>query len=1002
MRWRVIGSDENRRGAKVANRAEAVARDRHALLGLTSTAELDEGTCVPKDEGRGGPKMSASPPAKVAAAVSGLQRANLDAVFELEGKLRARAATYDQLFNAWKTLSETAQSSNLELGQNPPADLKSATAGLEQVAPRAGPTVNTLLDSGQDRRTPTPRSRQTDLQTGDDLSRRLAAIRAYEERLLHLEGLIKELSGRLQSAEDNTRRLQDSRPPSIRENVLEQARFILALAAAGAAVAAVPALGAAGALSEIAAKLLPGRLQPSLPIQHPATATIIILNFQGEELLRRNLPSVLTAVARTGRPHEILVVDNGSTDRSVALLREEFPEVRVLALDRNYFFSAGNNAGVRFAANDLIVLLNNDMRVEPDFLEPLLQPFEGRNDIFAVSSQIFFADRSRRQEESGLTAGRFVHGSLQLTHLPVPSGSQELLPILWAGGGSCAIDRRKYLELGGLDILFDPFYCEDTDLSLRAWQHGWKVLFAPASRVHHEHRATSKRLFGEAFVNETFRRNVFLFHWVNLRDPKMLAAHLWNLPEIVHQQVRQHGWSGVRSFAKALTRAPRAFARRLRVRSPGPSDAEILDFTASVDPNAPARPPKLLQSSRNLRMVVVTPYQFHPPTHGGAVFTHNLVRGLARRGHEISVVGFVDTEAELAASQGLKEFCAEVHLQIRAATPGNSDPLGLTPRMVEEFDQPVLHRVLDQVVARLDPDVVHTEYTQMAPYGKPSLRRVNSITEVDLSFVSAYRRALNDPTLRGKINSYSEYLRLFHYELTILARFDLIFMVNQREGELLSAYSGGNLQVARAPFGGLDISRFDGLVRTPSTNTILFVGYFRHPPNVDAVLHFARDILPRIHREFPSAEFVIVGAGAPSEILQLAADPRIRVMGFVEDLLPLYASAAALVSPIRFGAGVRVKLLEAFAARIPVVATNLAAEGLSVSDGNELLLADGSDEFAAKTLRLLREPRTGAEVAARARAFVERFDSPRVIEGIENEYREALRRKHLLLEERAR
>jgi glycosyltransferase involved in cell wall biosynthesis len=127
----------------------------------------------------------------------------------------------------------------------------------------------------------------------------------------------------------------------------------------------------------------------------------------------------------------------------------------------------------------------------------------------------------------------------------------------------------------------------------------------------------------------------------------------------------------------------------------------------------------------------------------------------------------------------------------------------------------------------------------------------------------------------------------------------------------------------------------------------------------------------------------------------------VQVRGFVEDLLPLYASASAFVSPIRFGAGVRVKLLEAFAARVPVVATRFAAEGLDVSDEGELFLASSPEDFAAKTLRVLREPKTAAGLAERARAFVARYDSPRIAEAIEEEFRSALRRKKLLLEERA-
>ena len=937
----------------------------------------------------GASNVTAKPPAKRETASSSAGRASTsDTVLRLENELRERVEAFDGLRDTWKALSETQQWGKGELDQSQ-AVLQALQGALDEE------TTDFAAARNRD-----PSARASNFQ---ELVQRLDALRAsHEERLRNLEELIKEVSERLRAMEDAAREAQAS--PSMRLSaraiVSEQARRALALASAGAAAVVAPALGAAAILTEFGASLLPAPREMPSDVPGTGLATIIILNFEGEHLLRRNLPSVLSAVARTGRPHEILVVDNGSTDKSLDVLDDEFPGVRVLPLDRNYFFSAGNNAGVRVASHDLIVLLNNDMRVEPDFLEPLLEPFKHDDDVFAVSSQVFFADQGRRREETGLTAGRFLEGRLQLAHLPVPPLGDAPVPILWAGGGSCAIDRRKYLELGGLDVLFDPFYCEDADLSLRAWQNGWRVLFAPESRVHHEHRATSKRVFGEAFVNETFRRNMFLLHWANIRDRRMFAQHLRNLPEMVYEQVRENGWSGARSFAKALRRSPRAFLRRLRARKPGPSDAEILDFTTPVTPGTAARPPKALGPSSALRMVVVTPYQFHPPRHGGAVFTSSLVRGLAKRGHDISVVGFVDSEEELVASQGLTEYCSEVHLQIRPGTPGRSDPLGLTPRIVEEFDQPTLHRVLDEVVARLDPDVLHLEYTQMAAYRSGSLRHINSISEHDLSFVSAYRRALSAASLRDRASGYLQYLKTFRYELTALRQFDLIFMVNQDEGELLSKFAG-DLPISKASFGGLDVQRFDGLIRAPQKDRILFVGFFRHPPNVDAVLYFAREILPRIHRELPTAELVIAGAGVPSEVLELARDPRVQVRGFVEDLLPLYASASAFVSPIRFGAGVRVKLLEAFAARVPVVATRFAAEGLDVSDEGELFLASSPEDFAAKTLRVLREPKTAAGLAERARAFVARYDSPRIAEAIEEEFRSALRRKKLLLEERA-
>jgi GT2 family glycosyltransferase/glycosyltransferase involved in cell wall biosynthesis len=728
-------------------------------------------------------------------------------------------------------------------------------------------------------------------------------------------------------------------------------------------------------------------------------ATIIILNYEGRDLLERNLPSVLAAVAASGSKHEILVVDNGSADGSQELVRERFPTVRWLGLDRNYFFSAGNNAGVRVVSNDLIVLLNNDMRVEPDFLAPLLAPFSEATDVFAVASQIFFSKPGKRREETGLTCARFADGWIHLGHAqPSSFLRNEPVPTFWAGGGACAFDRRKYDDLGGLDVLYDPFYCEDADLSLRAWQNGWRVLFAPRSIVHHEHRSTSSRVFGEKFVNETFRRNHFLLHWANLA-PDLLAQHLVSLPGAVAGQVRREGWSGAKSFLRAMKRAPRALARRARARHPGPSDREILDIADAVGGVEGARPPKRLPAEQPLRIVVLTPYAFYPPAHGGAVFTYNLIRGLAGRGHEVSILGFVDTEGE-RETQGehLARFCREVHLRTRGTGTRRPDPLHFLPSGVREFDQVEFRADLKQLLDRLDPDVLHVEYTHMGTYSSGSTRRINTISEHDVAFLSAYRRAMAGTGLRERAHLHLDYLRMFRFETSMLRAFDLIFATGPREAELLSGFQGLGERVSSAPFAGMDLSRY---ARPPDTRTasneLLFVGSFRHAPNVDALRHFVRDILPLVHRSRPDARLVVVGNGAPAEVLALAKDPRIELRGFVEDLQPLYQRCAAFIAPIRVGAGIRVKLLEAFAAGAPAVSTTLGAEGIGAVHGREVFIADEPRDFAAAVLRLLGDPCAGIEMSQRAYELVARFGIDSVAEKLETEFRRALVKKRVML-----
>jgi len=313
------------------------------------------------------------------------------------------------------------------------------------------------------------------------------------------------------------------------------------------------------------------------------SVTIQILNWDGRHLLQECLPSVVEAVRqhslRAGGFHEVLVVDNGSSDGSVDYLRQNFPQVRVVTLDRNYGFSIGNNKGLQHVRSNVVVLLNNDMMVRPDFLQPLLTPFLDSG-VFAVASQIFFADPSQRREETGKTRGRFERGFFRFWHDEIRPEDATLaaIPVFWAGGGSCAVDVRKLAAIGGFDSLYHPFYVEDADVSWQAWRRGWKCLFAPHSHVVHKHRGTSRPKFGDEYVDCTIRRNQFLFIWKNVTDAGMILRHLIELPRIHGSAILQKGARlEIRSYAGAVVRLPLATWRRVgNLREYVASDRDVL------------------------------------------------------------------------------------------------------------------------------------------------------------------------------------------------------------------------------------------------------------------------------------------------------------------------------------------------------------------------------------------------------------------------------------------
>ena len=160
---------------------------------------------------------------------------------------------------------------------------------------------------------------------------------------------------------------------------------------------------------------------------------------------------------------------------------------------------------------------------------------------------------------------------------------------------------------------------------------------------------------------------------------------------------------------------------------------------------------------------------------------------------------------------------------------------------------------------------------------------------------------------------------------------------------------------------------------------ILFTGAMNYEPNSDAAIWFARKIMPLIAREAPQAQFIIAGHSPGAGVRALESEPsncacggsgRIRVTGFVEDLRSLVGAAAVFVSPLRFGAGVKTKLLEAMAMGKAIVATPLSADGIAARDGQEMLFASTPEDFARCVLRLLNDAPLRARLGAAARQSV--------------------------------
>ena len=212
------------------------------------------------------------------------------------------------------------------------------------------------------------------------------------------------------------------------------------------------------------------------------------------------------------------------------------------------------------------------------------------------------------------------------------------------------------------------------------------------------------------------------------------------------------------------------------------------------------------------------------------------------------------------------------------------------------------------------------------------------------------------------------------FEARLFARFDVVSMVSEADRAASAALTGDAMPVHTVPNGvDCDHTRADGWAE--AADTLVYNGALTYSANYDAMRLFLGDILPRIRREVPGVSLTITGSTEGVDLSGLVLDGHVHLSGYVDDIRPVVGGAAACVVPLRQGGGTRLKILEAMALGTPVVSTTKGAEGLEVTDGQHLLIADAPEAFAAATVRLLRDGPLRQRLAANARRLVEeRYD----------------------------
>ena len=380
-----------------------------------------------------------------------------------------------------------------------------------------------------------------------------------------------------------------------------------------------------------------------------------------------------------------------------------------------------------------------------------------------------------------------------------------------------------------------------------------------------------------------------------------------------------------------------------------------------------------------LRILVLVPFapRLDSP-HGGRATAEFLVR-LARR-HELGLLCLRDA-GEAPSEEALQEVCAfveEVELPERAENGAAatlrrlrllSQLLRSVPMQAVDWGTSAYARRLRAAASSFEPDVVHLEPFAMAQYldvlddcAAPRVV-VEHEPVVQAAFdVVHSSRGVEKIVRRLDLRAWKR------FERVAMQRVDAVVALTEPDRQVIAQEAQGR-RVVQIPLGvQIPDVPLDPIGTSPPS--LLFVGGFGHPPNVDAGLRLARGILPRVWERRAEVVLYLVGDLPPEGIRELAND-RIVVTGRVPDVRPFLDRAAVVVAPLRLGGGMRNKVLEALAAGKAVVASPRAAAGLDVTDGEQLRLADEDAEFAAAIVELLENAERRRELAARARAWAE-------------------------------
>lgn len=371
-----------------------------------------------------------------------------------------------------------------------------------------------------------------------------------------------------------------------------------------------------------------------------------------------------------------------------------------------------------------------------------------------------------------------------------------------------------------------------------------------------------------------------------------------------------------------------------------------------------------------MNVLFLSPYPPYPPTFGGSVRIFSLMRETARR-HRVFSLSYEGTLDHEVDRRPFEELCQRI---VEVPRPPERKRLRqllslASPHSFQRasHETAALQQALDELVAEELIDVVVIEFSQMGYVRIPPGVAV-VVDEHNVEWDLLRREAEHAPSALRRLYQSREWVKFREEERALLRRADVVTVTSDRDRALL-LQDDPRLPI-RVVANGVDTDACAPAPGPGEPGLLVFTGTMHYHPNEQAAAYFVQEILPLVRERVPAARFVGAGGKVPASLAALTCD-HVAFTGYVDSMDEWFADAAVLVVPLLVGGGTRFKVVEGLSFQRPVVSTSLGAEGLDVTHGADVLLADDPRAFADAVVELLQDRGRADELAATGRRLVE-------------------------------